>query len=196
MGVIVPQGFAQCVLKLSHEGDAELMVSTIGVVPLGATVPEDIATVVYNAATHADGPMVASRINDEYTFVGVTAFYRDSTGFLVFEHDDPVEGTQSGQPLPSNCALLIRKLTAVGGRKNKGRMYLPAYFGAETTVDGNGNITSNIASLRAVWDEFIEHLADGGGVAPRLFHSDGSAATVITGLFVESKIATQRRRMR
>lgn len=109
-------------------------------------------------------------------------------------------GTGTGTPLPNNCATLLKKSTALGGRRNRGRMYVPCPMEAE--VDGAGICTA--PSLTA-WNTECAKILPGGAVHTAfgflgdavVLHEAGSQTpAVVTDLSPAPKIATQRRRMR
>jgi hypothetical protein len=113
---------------------------------------------------------------------------------------------------PPNLCFLIRKQTALGGRRGRGRMFLPGV--AEADVDQAGNVSeARQTGLNASFGTFhaalvtldspmvllhdpatVWALEDGQpvrvpvGVAP--------APTVVTSLSAQAVAATQRRRMR
>ena len=72
MGVSIPVGQAQVVLRWSLSGDPEEMVSTIGIDPDGETDPAVIASEMYSAAVATGSLTPASAMNAFWTFVGVS----------------------------------------------------------------------------------------------------------------------------
>src|ERR1700754_1074391 len=54
----------------------------------------------------------------------------------IYLATEPGEGPASASP--SNCALLVRKITAAGGRTGRGRMYVPGL--SDTQIDPGGAI--------------------------------------------------------
>jgi len=118
-------------------------------------------------------------------------------------------GTASMSALPPNCAALVRKQTAVGGRKNRGRLYMPWILN-EGSVDQMGNIdNSDVLSYQSDADDWLDHFDDAGAggmvIANRVYDLpwDNPArklvsidmGPVVTALVVEPIIATQRRRL-
>jgi hypothetical protein len=102
----------------------------------------------------------------------------------------------STDPMPSpGVALLVQKRTGLSGRANRGRSYWPGII-SEARVDDSGQISSDtLASLVEAFEAFKLAMAEGpGGLA--IFHSDGSAGTVVTSYIPQGTVATQRRRLR
>lgn len=115
------------------------------------------------------------------------------------------DGSSSGSSaVAPNTARLITKLTGLGGRRNKGRMYQPGPV--ETVVDAGGHFTAqSITDQQANADAYFDDLIALGSIqALVLFHSYDEAdppdplpvPTQLTGFRIESKVATQRRRLR
>lgn len=112
----------------------------------------------------------------------------------------PQVGTGVGAVLPNNSAVLVKKATSVGGRRNRGRMFFPNP--QEGEVDQAGQVTS--AGVSA-WNTVLLGLLPGGSVHTafgflgnaQVLHESGSQTpTQVTDLATQPKIATQRRRMR
>lgn len=103
------------------------------------------------------------------------------------------DSRQSGAP---NSAALVNKNTAVGGRRGRGRMYIPGVPEAE--VDQAGFLSSGwLSNLQAAVDglqaDMVTALLD-----PVLLHS-GDGAPIpypITSFTAQGLTATQRRRLR
>lgn len=198
MGVQVPVGEIQIALRWSSAGDPEEMISTIGAVDVGSSAGlTDFANDVRLAASSTF--TAAPNMLTGWVFEGVTVYESQAGGgFQVAESNIGIAGTASGGSPPNNCALLVRKRTALSGRRGQGRMYIPSAVLIESAVNNNGvidpatrnaiqtNVTNFLLALEAI--------VGSGGV--RLFHSNGSASTSITSLLVDGQIATQRQRMR
>lgn len=112
----------------------------------------------------------------------------------------PYDGGAGGSVLPQNCALLVRKVTGLGGRKNRGRMYIPSIV-QEADVSGVGRIdAADVDIFQGVANTFLLSLAGDGStpdLTPFILHRDGvSLPTEVVDLQVDPVIATQRRRLR
>lgn len=103
-------------------------------------------------------------------------------------------GGASGDQAPPNVTYLIKKLTGLSGRRNQGRMYLPGPPEGAITAGGSLSGPGRAAAQDAV-NDWVAAL-DGVDLGLILLHSDSSVATSIYALSVESKVATQRRRLR
>jgi len=131
----------------------------------------------------------------------------DGPPIVVVSTDAPSQGTRSGDQVPPNWALIIRKRTAFGGRQFRGRMYFPGI-----TQDGDVDETGRISqgrqtALQAIADTWLDDLNNGTGglTSPQkmvLLHNPPQSGTTapsptdVTSLQVQLLGGTQRRRMR
>lgn len=194
MTLVIPPGFAQAQLRWTLTGDAEVMISTFGVqwAPLGAS-PEAAADAI---ATHWSTVFPSAALANDYTFAGVKLIVgQDGGPPSIAEAPRSIPGTSGAAPLPQNCAVLVKKSTARGGRSGRGRMYLPAGMLQESLVSSNGVLTPAFRS-----DMGFAMTSFGIAVPMVLLHDSDSpgdlAPDPVTQLTVDSRIATQRRRLR
>jgi hypothetical protein len=110
-------------------------------------------------------------------------------------------GTHNVPKLPQNCALLVKKQTALGGRQNRGRFFLPGML----TEEGVNNVGVIAAGDRQSYQNkassMLTSLAVGPLIAPMvILHNDTPTPvpdpTPVTSLYVDNVISTQRRRLR
>lgn len=198
MPIIIPPGFALARLIWTQTGDAENMISTVGLRLIGGVT--DPVAVAEEVRQDWIGAWPAAALSNQNVFQGVSVTMGSDGGDgPTGESIVPVAGTSSSQALPSNCALLVRKATSFGGRRNRGRMYLPSGYLAEGTVDQNGIINGAVlTSLQNQMNAFYSAItAEGNADLPVILHSSSPATpTQINSFQVQQKIATQRRRLR
>ena len=198
MAALIPLGFAQVNLRWTLTGDLEEMVSTIGITLDGTSeTPEAVAQSV---ATYWLAAWPAASLSNAYQFVGATAYVGQDGGPPASgEYLINSSGGSSSAKLPNNCAVLVRKNTGTGGRRNRGRMYLPAGYIDEGQVDNLGVINGAVVtSMQSQMNAFRTALAGSGEVGvPVILHSElPSTPTVVTSFSVQTRIATQRKRLR
>lgn len=107
-------------------------------------------------------------------------------------------GSSTTNSLPPNCAVLVHKRTALGGRRNRGRWYIPWCIG-ETDVDENGTLTpAKATTIQNACSAFLTALSS-SSTPMVVLHSVGKSvvppATMVTSMTVDPLIATQRRRL-
>lgn len=198
MGVIVPEGFYNASFVFACQGLSDEIVTTLGVIGdlLDPPTPNEMAESLRSKWSAATMPFAPGNMTTEYTLLGVRIVKTVGGLPVLGQAMTAVVGTQSLDSIPANCAILVKKNTAEGGRRNRGRMFLPAVAlqGSDVLPSGflaTGEQAARQAQLTAVYASMV-----GDEIQPVLFHSDGGAATPITSLSVESQVATQRRRMR
>lgn len=105
------------------------------------------------------------------------------------------ESTASGQGATPNTALLVKKNTAVGGRRGRGRMYWPGI--EEGVIDAYGNIDPTARdTFQDDFTNFLESLS-GSSIPMVVLHAQsGFTPHLVSSLAVQSVAATQRRRLR
>lgn len=159
--------------------------------------PTTVADQVYDSFTQIGCAYTAVNMQLGWFFTGVSVTFMDESGPITGQHLETVAGTSTGTTVPVNCAILATKQTASGGRRNKGRAYLPPLSPSETSIDNVGNITSpTLASAQLSYDTCFEALND-TDCSPVLFHQSAPfTPTPITGFRLSGLLATQRRRMR
>ena len=198
MSVIVPEGFSNLTLVMTVAGSLKEMTNSIGILCTDLTPPslQDQTDNLYDIAVASGHPWQAAAFADEWTFQGVVLTTTVDGLPVVTQHLEPLSGTNSGATQPPNCAAIIRKVTGSGGRKNRGRLFMPAGFLVETQVDAAGFLDEGVV------DGFNTQFASwhaallSADFLPELFHSDATDPTGITAFSAESLIGTQRRRLR
>jgi hypothetical protein len=196
-GMIIPDGYAAAALRWLAPGIPEEQLITFGLRLTGAvTNPSDIAAELV-IDWLANVPL--SELDAQWVFVGasVTMGAEPPPG-PTGESLDGSNGTWVSTNLPPNVAYLVKKSTALGGRRNRGRFYLPAGFTAESQVDESGGIATTTVQA---WDirmaDFLVALGAGGGYDGMvILHSELPALpTLVTSLTTDARVATQRRRL-
>lgn len=121
----------------------------------------------------------------------------DSEDDLVIQEGITAVGQQGPDMMPLNNSALISKVTGVGGRRNRGRMYVPGVPEASYENNGQLDVTAQVgwqSNLDAVFD-LAAALAP--PATPVLFHETAPfTVTPITALLIVPLIASQRRRIR
>lgn len=197
--MIIPLGYSYVQWRLLCDGDSEEMLTGMGY-EWTDTAPDDSER---QAAAALFAP-VMQVLTSEYTLRGARIVQGSDGPDLIYNVDATtvVAGAQTPGVAPPNVAYLVRKQTGLGGRRNRGRMYIPGpprnWFSAAGIFG-----TTQLASAQTAVEELLDPstLALAGFSNAVLFHSTGvtptpSTPTPITSLSVQSKVATQRRRLR
>ena len=190
-------------LKWRANGDSQEMISTIGFQKIGTGSAQDTAVEISNAWHLNWGDASLASV---WTFGGCDVAIGAPGGAEVGEYNVALQGSGNWSPLPTNCALLVTKITAQAGKGGRGRMFLPAGYLDEDMIDQNGFLSGpTLAGAGVKMNGFFEFAGSGTSDnvgAWLLFHNTeaanvgGSLADPITSLSVQAQIATQRQRMR
>lgn len=201
-----PIGFGEVTARMTLTGDAEEMncvfgIDLTGTGPFGQSDADAISVSVADFLTTCMAP--------QYTYDGLTVAQGAAGGDIFWESTDGAgPGTLGANALTQNVASLFKKATASGGRRNRGRMFVPGP--AETTVDAAGNWDPAVlASLNTAAETFLDELIalnyrmvilhparPAPPVKPPPAAIDEAPPTEVTTLILDPRIATQRRRLR
>lgn len=207
MSFEIPPGYAHCAVELRMVGDPDPWYCTWGVEqPPGGT-----AATIANHCFRAweAGPLALQEDDLTLAQAVVKLGVVDSPPLMGYSTARNASGGAAGSTnfLPQNCALLVDKLSDLGGRRGRGRMYVPGILG-EGTVDSVGNIANPVVyelafeTFFAALQSNMEGTANPGtvGLDMVILHHDqptpGVPPTVVTNLHVQNVISTQRKRLR
>lgn len=184
-------------LRFNSVGDSERMISTFGIRPAVLFDDLDDIRAAVESAILATGFLTAPNILNGWAFNGFELVRATATGDESLEWINPIVGTLAGGGFASNTAVLIQKRTGLGGRRHRGRMFLPPILFADIGADNNGFLTpALLANLTSTFDFFMTNLED--AEVPMVLHHGGVAldSQLVTSLAPAPQLATQRRRMR
>lgn len=208
MSLVIPPGFAQVALRFELTGDTDPIYITHGVdISDVADIPA-ISQRIYKAMVGTGGPI--ENMSNKYRLTRIhMSVGQDGGPPTIYEQTVAFDGAATSDPLPQNCAVLVRKRTGLGGREGRGRMYVPGLPEAqcnEAGVIGSGYLST----LAGEWIGYLAYLstaASGSGATAEkpchmyILHTapqigGAPAPTLVTSLAVDSRIATQRGRLR
>lgn len=196
--MIIPVNWANWIASYSFVGDSEPMITTMGV------------KVSTWGGAYADGlewisdlwcAALSASLSDEVEMNNYTLQVgQDGGDPISYGYAGGCVGAASSFPMWPNTAVLIQKRSASGGRRNRGRMYVPG-LALRSLVTSAGVLDSAWqADFQTNLDNFRTAVNAGTGFEPTdlgVLHSEPpTAPAVITNLQVSSKVATQRRRLR
>ena len=187
---VIPVGYAK--VNIEFIGDA---VNNPAQITFGVhnTAPQDVDTIadnVHDAFTSNIFPDISDDLTWNRTLVKLGP---NSTGTFG-EFFESNTGAASGISVPPQVALLVQKRTATGGRRGRGRFYMPGIPRAATNEHGE-LLDANRVTMQADWDGFLADMAT-AALALVVLHDDSTTPTPITSLQVSGTLATQRRRQR
>ncbi len=192
----IPLEFGEAWFAFSVLGDNEPMYSH-----LAYGVSATITQAAVDAGFTAFQTAFAVRFDADMSLLGGHFLEQTTAGIRRWDASiAPVAGSLVGSPLPNNCAWLIKKSTDLGGRRNRGRMYLPCPQEADVDAAGiclSASVLAMNTQLAKLMPGGTIHTAFGFLGDPVVLHETGSQTpATVTDLSTQPKIATQRRRMR
>lgn len=221
MPLNIPAGDGLASYHLRVGTDPEDMILTLGVRPVAG--PFD-AQHLLRLETAFRTTMLAQLPASMLLSKTVVRVRQDGGDDTLFERAPSAiaGGVGTGAVAPPNVAYLFRKITTRGGRRGRGRWFVPGV--QEAHVDADGLLTSGIvATYNTAAAAYLTALAAAAGagekpVIPILLHNNSSSTArstspgsvtvtvtqgaagplpdVITSMTLDARVATQRRRLR
>lgn len=205
----IPEGFAQVTHIFGGTSQPNGSAVIYGVEHGGIITPAAAATAARGAW---DGTMLTSQVAAITHVRTDIKFGPDDTGPSASSASSNT-GTGSGSAAPPNVCFLAQKNTALGGRRGRGRLYMPGVN--EAGIDPNGALVgANLSQFQTDLNDFLAAL-DAAGLPMVLLHGpatewvlvDGQprrvpvagsvpVPTPVSSLTASSVCATQRRRLR
>lgn len=209
--MIIPEGFAEITYRFEGQRLPNGAAVVFGVQNAGNLSATAVATAARTAATTG----LMTNLNSGVGLVEVLAkLGPNEDGPSASATGTIAGGVAIADALAPNSAFLVTKNTARGGRRGKGRLFLPGV--SETVVDGNGDIAPATATnLQAELTEWLGNL-NTAGIPMVLLHGPPTSWVLVDGqprrrpiggnwddvpntvqsLALQTRIATQRRRLR
>lgn len=193
--MFIPEDWAQVNLKFTGDAIPDVAEMTFGVnIASYVGAPADLASLVITHAGDAD--LTALWVGD-VTLSSVLAKFGPNEDGPFAEVATDLSGTAANPAVPANTSLLIRKVTAVGGRHGRGRMFMPGV--PSNQVDSDGTVHSGyLDTAHANWGDFLGKMTT-DSAHPALLHAAPGLTPppyLILDLLPATKLATQRRRLR
>lgn len=225
MALTIPAGTGIAALAFTLTGDPEPMYCTFGVQPVAGPMSTAHAQRIA-AAWQTQG---LTKQSNETKLLGCTIRTRQDGGGDTVEtylFATPPAGGMADSAMPPNVAVVAEKRTALAGRRNTGRMFVPGVPSGDD--DSAGRLAaSRITGWNTVLAAFLSALgAAASGTGPTaqapvtmvLLHGNlttttrirsgdtttvttvrgaaGALPTPVTSLTVDPIVGTQRRRLR
>lgn len=189
-------GFGNVSIELALLGFPRKAYITFGIRPT-MTNPNTMASAVKGSLVGATSFL--GKLSSSVTVTGVKVSYgtdggEDLVGFDVGN----VAGTAAGGTVTPNVALLVHKRTLRGGRRGRGRLFIP-WILLETNVDNAGTVdTTTLTATQTAMDNWRAALAT-ADVPMYLLHDPGKTVSgppdQVLNLEVDRTVATQKRRL-
>ncbi len=200
--LVIPAGNAHVLHSIGLFGDPEPMAVTYGVKIVSGNarpllqIAQDLHLLFHTAVT--------GRCSDQYALLSTSLITPDGEtptdprNVEVYTERKPFGADAA--PLPQNCTYLIQKRSGLGGRRRRGRLYLPPP--PEGAVGPTGLLTAGeLGLMQTAMTNWLAAMNTSPGIEDMvILHSTGisgtPAPTPVNQLVVSPTIATQRRRLR
>lgn len=206
----IPDGFTQITVDFTGS-----MLPHGAAVVFGTERNIELTAAEHATAAHdALADAFAADLSSAVSMSGASCkFGPDETGAIGLSTGISRAGTAAGTVLPPSCAYLLTKVTGLGGRRGRGRMFLPGVL--EGNCNNSGLIDSGVQSTITGHGTSFLNAMDVLGIAVYLLHDpstewvlingqprrvpiagDPPAPTLVTSLVCDDTVSTQRRRLR
>jgi hypothetical protein len=203
MAEIIPTGFAQVTIPFAHATMTRKAAIVYGIkVPVGGVTPEGLATSALLDFTAS----MSAEIDSEVTMgPAEVSIGQDGGEALAGAGSNTQPGTNPTSSPSPNVAVLLKLRTARGGRRGRGRKYLPWALAEGELAENGVIIAGQVTQLNTAANSWRTTAAAAGRDLV-ILHSNSSPtntgpATVpgppdtVTSISTDSLIATQRRRL-
>jgi hypothetical protein len=195
MTILIPPGFAAFSEEIIHAGSGRSAFITGGVDVTSFSGDFEEAANAVHGAFGSWQPNLTS--NASFIAAHLRVGQDGGDPVVVDSTDAPIAGTLAGAVQSANCAVLVTKQTALGGRKGRGRWFVP-WAVTENNVDPLGVIDAeHVAGLATAASNTLASFTS-NGCPLVLLHADvvgAPAPTLVTSLSVSALIGSQRRRL-
>lgn len=194
MTVSIPPGFAEIIIPMDCSLSTHVATVSFGV-DWSGSVGSEVATL--GTILAAWGGAFAPLQDNSVTIGPVHAIIGQDGEPTSADGVGTVTGGVSASSLPANVAVLVQKHTSTGGRRGRGRFYVPWALTGSAANEAGVIDSSVLATLRTAASDFLDALE--GTANMQVLHSPGISTapepSPVTSLSVASMVATQRRRL-
>lgn len=189
--MIIPTGYGHISHFFGGDASPRGAAVTYGVQAGGGSTVSEVAQFCHEAMAASFLPLLGPSTSLDETRC---KFGPNDTGAFA-TYANVVLGGNTGAQVSPNVALLVEKQTGLGGRRGRGRMYIPGII--EAAVTEGGDLTGDAPTdFQNAADELLTLLL-GSLIEMVVLHSVVSVVpTAVTALTVDQRVATQRRRLR
>lgn len=191
-----PSGYADCSIQISRADMTRPAYVTFGV-STGLADPIAVAALIQGTIPGAGGFVPFIDVQCSVTEVRVSL--GTASGEDVVGTDSTITaGTKALTAMPPNVAALVHKTTARGGRRGRGRMFIPWALGSSDVNENGTLVPASRTTLQTAVNAWTTKLQV-AGVGMVILHAAGKSTpgtpNVVTGFTVDNIVSTQRRRL-
>jgi hypothetical protein len=198
MSVEIPVGSVNVAIVSGWNGSAREYVTTMAYSTADDVTPVTFETTVGDFVDAMQlGIWNELYLNSGAKVKRVEATLMTDSGPLPYVQEIGWNGSYTHDSWPPAYATIVRKVTGLGGRRNRGRMYIPnCVFGNEDECDELGFLsTAHVIAMQGYVDDWFDAMTD-KDLIPQLLHEDGTPGSSLASLVVNPHLALQKRRNR
>lgn len=191
----IPPGYALASYRYDHSGYARPAYTVFGVFNDLSHEPDVLAQLIAGAWA---SPSLQAQMDSNVSLTETRVLVgQDGGDPLIGVYNVPAAGASSRTSTSPGVALLARKVTALGGRRNRGAAFLP-WIASQTAIGETGQVASTtLTAVQGCVNAWLEEL-DTQGCPMVILHSLGSSAipdpTPVTAMTVSGVVSRQGRR--
>lgn len=184
-------GIGQAVMTIEIPGDEGPALCIFGFQWDVLTAPDDVAQSIFDDF----GAELLPRCTSNTVLIGCRVVINDAGTMREGVTSGSVAGGGTTASAPPQVSYLFSKRTGIAGPEFRGRMYLPGVN--ETNVDEAGNLSGSVVTgNQTAADDFLALLLANDHPMVLLHTDPGVPENTVTNLVAQTKVATQRRRLR
>lgn len=188
--MIIPAGYAQALCVFTGNGVPNGAAITFGIDHGVEPSANDVADRI---STHV-GAWVCGLQSSEIALTEVQVkFGPNNTGLTGVWSGSVVGGDGAGAGAAA-VALLVQKRSDFGGRKNRGRFFIPGI--REARIEPGGHVDPTFLTSAQTSMTSLKVDLNSDGLPMVILHNAAGTPTAVESLNVQSMVATQRRRQR
>jgi hypothetical protein len=195
--VIIPTGYLQANFRFTGVAAPNGAEVTLGfeIADFVSPTPDGVA----NALADAWSPTMMEWVSSELTFSECYVKFGPNDTGPSGTAQRAVPGVNAATAAPPNVSVLHHKTTNLGGRRGRGRFYLPGI--PEAFITGSGMLSGASFNLYQVAVDDFDAASRTTGLIPALLHADSPLSatpppTEVNAYVVDPLVATQRDRLR
>lgn len=191
---VIPEGFGEATLFI--EGGPSDPINIVWGYEVATLTTEPNENAQNNLEAFAGGSNVWPRMSGPLVVTRCEVREREGGLIRTGEYALTVPtGFPTNETDPPNVSMLVRKVTASGGRANTGRMYVVGLD--QAAGDSSGFLSAaTIADRQAGCNGMLGDMSANDIPMYLLHNNPALAPTLVTALIVQARVATQRRRLR
>jgi hypothetical protein len=191
-----PLGYADVSIQFTRGDMTRMAYVTFGVAVGSLTMGQVVTGLV---STYAGAGGLAAMIDNSAAITQTRVSYGTASNEDTVAVDGTnVAGTKSIIGPPPSVCLLIHKQSDRGGRRGRGRMFLPNAIANADLAENGTLLSASVTALTTAFNLWVAKIAT-ANLPMAILHSPGKTApgspNLVTSFSIDKIVGTQRRRL-